>query len=172
MGRMYRIGVGDPERTILLRSRCFRSLALILGAVAALVALAACSDDTPPAAAPTPNIEAMVEARVQATLAAMPMPMLTPTPDIEGIIEAKVQEALAVTLIPAPTLAPNTKSCVCANACDQLIALSDARTYARSIAIIHARAYTKSCRKIGPGGAGRPLQGGQRPAVGAQRQTG
>ena len=135
MGRMYRIGVGDPERTILLRSRCFRSLALILGAVAALVALAACSDDTPPAAAPTPDIEAMVEARVQATLAAVPMPTLTPTHDIEGIIGPRGLGCNTYTCThPRPIAIANA----CVNGCHRPIALAHTHAYDYPMALANA----------------------------------
>jgi len=51
------------------------------------IIMVACGDEPTPRPGPTPNIEATVEARIQATLAAMP----TPTPNIKATLVATLQ---------------------------------------------------------------------------------
>ena len=78
------------------RLTSFFILILLLGTVVA----AACTNDgdrastvaeTPPPAAPTPDVEAIVETAVREMLEAIPTPAPAPTPDIEAIVETVLQ---------------------------------------------------------------------------------
>jgi uncharacterized protein YggE len=77
------------------RLTSFFILILLLGTVVA----AACTNDdrastvaeTPPLAASTPDVEAIVETAVREMLEAIPTPAPAPTPDIEAIVETVLQ---------------------------------------------------------------------------------
>ena len=78
------------------RLTSFFILILLLGTVVAT----ACTNDgdgastaaeTPPPAAPTPDVEAIVETAVREMLEAIPTPAPAPTPDIEAIVETVLQ---------------------------------------------------------------------------------
>ena len=84
------------------RLTSFFILILLLGTVVA----AACTNDdrvstvaeTPPPAAPTPDVEAIVETAVREMLEAIPTPAPAPTPDIEAIVETVLQRTTGTLL--------------------------------------------------------------------------
>ena len=84
------------------RLTSFFILILLLGTVVA----AACTNDdrastvaeTPPLAAPTPDVEAIVETAVREMLEAIPTPAPAPTPDIEAIVETVLQRTTGTLL--------------------------------------------------------------------------
>ena len=84
------------------RLTSFFILILLLGTV---VAVACTNDDrastvaeTPPPAAPTPDVEAIVETAVREMLEAIPTPAPAPTPDIEAIVETVLQRTTGTLL--------------------------------------------------------------------------
>ena len=80
------------------RLTSFLILILLLGTVVA----AACTNhdrastvaETQPPAAPTPDVEAIVETAVREALGAIPTPTPAPTPDIEAIVETVLQRTM------------------------------------------------------------------------------
>ena len=84
------------------RLTSFFILILLLGTVVA----AACTNDdrastvaeTPPLAASTPDVEAIVETAVREMLEAIPTPAPAPTPDIEAIVETVLQRTTGTLL--------------------------------------------------------------------------
>ena len=84
------------------RLTSFFILILLLGTVVA----AACTNDdrastvaeAPPLAAPTPDVEAIVETAVREMLEAIPTPAPAPTPDIEAIVETVLQRTTGTLL--------------------------------------------------------------------------
>ena len=84
------------------RLTSFFILILLLGTVVA----AACTNDdraspvaeTPPPAAPTLDVEAIVETAVREMLEAIPTPAPAPTPDIEAIVETVLQRTTGTLL--------------------------------------------------------------------------
>ena len=81
------------------------SALVVLMGIALLVAAISCSTTTAEVA-PTPNVDATVEARVKQELAAQPTPNseVAPTPNIDATVEARAKELVAAQAISAPVV--------------------------------------------------------------------
>ena len=73
----------------------------VLALIVVMSVLAACGETSSPSASATPDLEATVEARVQATIEAP-----TPTPELEATVTASVQATRAVQQTVTPTSVP------------------------------------------------------------------
>ena len=82
------------------RVRSLLNFYIVLSFVLFAVACGAASSKIAPTL--TPDIEAIVQARIEQTKAALP----TPTVDVEAAVQARIEQTIAALPTPTPTLKP------------------------------------------------------------------